>query len=258
MHALPYFSPAEIALSFNICHVYPMANLTLFLTILKTVAKHNSHAIPPHLTPLTEGHPLPVTDNLEDALNEAGRAFDDAQCACLFANLGNLNFKDGRLQDRDLQRQAETALRIDPRDARDVLEAVETRFQTDKCFRQTGEWDLFCAGLLAMAHADSEFTAEERVYLQRFVPDLKHIEAGNRLVTDKSQDDLSDELAVFSSRQRRCLAAHAIGIMFIDGSWKGSEQEFLEFTVQRLRLAQFDRDRLLKGLHALFNVSVFG
>ena len=35
--------------------------------------------------------------------------------------------------------------------------------------------------------------------------------------------------------------------MFIDGSWKGSEQEFLDLTMERMRIVQFDSDRLLKG-----------
>jgi len=64
-------------------------------------------------------------------------------------------------------------------------------------------------------------------------------------------------LAELSSRQRRCLAAHSISIMFIDGSWKGSEQEFLELAIERMRIVQFDSDRLLKGLHTLLNVNVF-
>ena len=45
--------------------------------------------------------------------------------------------------------------------------------------------------------------------------------------------------------------------MFIDGSWKGSEQEFLELAIERMRIVQFDSDRLLKGLYTLFNVNVF-
>ena len=238
-----------------------MANadkLTLFLKVINTAAKQNDHPIPPHLTPLTEGRALPKTDNLSAALQQAGDSFDDAQCGCLFANLSNLNFKDGRLQNNDLKRESEKALRIDTRDSRDVFEAVETRLQTTEYFRRAEDWNLFCAGLLAMAHADQAFTPEEQAYLQRYVPDLKHIEAGAKLVEEKSSSELGETLAELSSRQRRCLAAHAIGIMFIDGNWKGSEQEFLELTIERMRLVQIDRDRLLKGLHALFNVSVFG
>ena len=33
-----------------------------------------------------------------------------------------------------------------------------------------------------MAHADQEFTSEEKAYLQRYVPNLKHIEAGAKIV----------------------------------------------------------------------------
>ena len=40
--------------------------------------------------------------------------------------------------------------------------------------------------------------------------------------------------------------SHSISIMFIDGSWKGSEQEFLELAIERMRenIVQFDSDRL--------------
>ena len=235
-----------------------MANLNLFLTILKTIAEQNKHPIPPHLSALTESRNPPETDDLNAALKQAGKTFDDAQCGCLFANISNINIKDGRLQDRDLKRESVEALRIDVRDANDVVEAVKTLLQTAEYFRRAEDWDLFCAGLLTMAHADQEFTPEEQVYLQRYVPDPRHIEAGAELVKEKPSSELGQTLGELSSRQRRCLAAHAIGIMFIDGTWKGSEQEFLELAIERMRIVQFDSDRLLKGLHTLFNVSVFG
>ena len=235
-----------------------MANLNLFLTILKTIAEQNKHPIPPHLSALTESLNPPETGDLNASLKQAGESFDDAQCGCLFANLSNLNIKDGRLQNRDLQREFVKALRIDVRDANDVVEAVKTLIQTPEYFHRHEDWDLFCAGLLAMANADQEFTSEEKAYLERYVPDLKHIEAGAKIVKEKIPSELGETLAELSSRQRRCLAAHSISIMFIDGSWKGSEQEFLELAIERMRIVQFDSDRLLKGLHTLFNVSVFG
>jgi hypothetical protein len=245
----------------DLCHSWLMANtenLTLFLKAIKTVAKENEHPIPPHLAALTEGGALTETDDLNAALLQAGESFDDAQCGCLFANLSNLNIKDGRLQNRDLKRESVKALRIDVRDANDVVEAVKTLIQTPEYFQRPEDWDLFCAGLLAMAHADQEFTSEEKAYLQRYVPNLKHIEAGAKIVKEKTPSELGETLAELSSRQRRCLAAHSIGIMFIDGSWKGSEQEFLDLAMERMRIVQFDSDRLLKGLHTLFNVNVFG
>ena len=76
------------------------------------------------------------------------------------------------------------ALRIDVRDANDVVEAVKTLIQTPEYFQRPEDWDLFCAGLLAMAHADQEFTSEEKSYLERYVPDLKHIEAGAKIVKE--------------------------------------------------------------------------
>lgn len=50
---------------------------------------------------------------------------------------------------------------------------------------------------------------------------------------------------------------HTIAIMFIDGLWKGGEQEFMELAAKRLLIVQFDVARLLKGLFTLFNVRVF-
>ena len=93
----------------DLCHSWLMANtenLTLFLKAIKAVAKENEHPIPPHLAALTEGRALTETDDLNAALLQAGESFDDAQCGCLFANLSNLNIKDGRLQNRDLKRES--------------------------------------------------------------------------------------------------------------------------------------------------------
>ena len=233
-------------------------NLTLFLKAIKAVAKQNEHPIPPHLTPLSEGYAFPESDDLIGTLKEAGQKLTDTQCACLFANVANLNFKDQRKQDRRLFDEVEEALRIDRRDARDVIEAVEIRIQTQQTFRSSEDWDLFCAGLVAMAKSDGMLEDKEQQYIQHHIPDLKHLEAGQKIVAEKSQNDLGEALESLSSRQRRCLAAHVISIMFIDGSWKGSEQEFLELTTKRMHLVQLDLDRLLKGLHSLFNVSVFG
>tara|TARA_B100001939_G_C16892895_1_gene596264 strand:- start:497 stop:1213 length:717 start_codon:yes stop_codon:yes gene_type:complete len=232
-------------------------NLTLFLKAIKAVAKQNEHPIPPHLTPLTEGRALPETDDLVSTLKEAGQQLTDTQCACLFANVANLNFKDHRKQDRKLFDEAEEALRIDSRDARDVIEAVETRLQTQQSFRRSEDWDLFCAGLIAMAKADGVLVNKEQQYIQRYIPDLKHLEAGQKIATEKSHNDLGEALGDFSGRQRRCLAAHVVAIMFIDGEWKGSEQEFLEIAERRMKLVQFDKERIMKGIFTLFNVSVF-
>jgi hypothetical protein len=45
-------------------------------------------------------------------------------------------------------------------------------------------------------------------------------------------------------------------MMFIDGDYKGTERELLESLSDQMSLAQRDQDRLLKGLYALYNVSV--
>jgi hypothetical protein len=67
---------------------------------------------------------------------------------------------------------------------------------------------------------------------------------------------LDEEIARLSTRQKRCLTAHAIGMMLIDGDYKGTELELLESLSDQMSLAQLDQDRLLKGLYALYNVSV--
>lgn len=233
-------------------------NLELFLKVIKAVAKQNGHLIPPHLTPIAEGRALPESGGIQADLNHAGQILSDTQCACLFANVANLNFKDGRIQNRELLRDAEDALRIDSRDARDVLEAVETRFTTQQSFRRDNDWILFCAGLIAMAKADGVLVDKEQQYIQRFIPELKHLEAGQKMAAEKSPNDLGEALAKFTGRQRRCLATHVTAIMFIDGEWKGSEQEFLEIAERRMKMVQFDKERIMKGIFTLFNVSVFG
>jgi len=225
-----------------------------FMAVIKGVCQKTEHPMPPHLTPLAEGHAIPEPPPLEEALKTAGLALDDAQSACLFANIVNLTITDGRVRDRSLVELAAETLRLDRDSARDVQEALEARFQPN-AFRDDEGWALFCAALLAMAAADEEMTQSETAYLQRFVPDLKHIEEGKKFLKEKA-DTLDAKVARLSSRQKRCLTAHAIGMMLIDGDYKGTEQELLESLSGQMSLAQFDQDRLLKGLYALYNVSV--
>ena len=230
------------------------STLERFVAVIKGVCQKTEHPMPPHLTPLAEGHAIPEPPPLKEALETAGLALDDAQSACLFANIVNLTITDGRVRDRSLVELATKTLRLDRDSARDVTEALEARFQQN-AFRDDEEWALFCAVLLAMAAADEEVAQSETAYLQRFVPDLKHIEEGKKFLEGKA-DTLDDKVARLSSRQKRCLTAHAIGMMLIDGDYTGTEQELLESLSDKMSLAQFDQDRLLKGLYALYNVSV--
>ena len=231
-------------------------NLALeqFLAVIKGVCQKTGHPMPPHLAPLAEGHAIPEPPPLEEALETAGLALDDAQSACLFANIVNLTIADGRVRDRSLVELAAETLRLDRESARDVQESLEARSQVN-AFRDDDEWALFCAVLIAMAGADGEVAKSETAYLQRFVPSLKHIEAGNRLLAEKA-NTLDEQIARLSTRQKRCLTAHAIGMMLIDGEYKGTEAELLEALASQMSLAQYDQDRLLKGLYALYNVSV--
>ena len=84
---------------------------------------------------------------------------------------------------------------------------------------------------------------------------LTHIEAGRALL--ENGDEISAKLARFSSRQKRCLAAHAIAIMLIDGDWKGTEQGVLENLTGQMHLYRFDAEKLMKVIHALYHVAVF-
>ena len=171
-------------------------------------------------------------------------------------NIVNLTISDGRVRDRSLVDLAAETLRLERDSAHDVVEALEARFQPN-AFREDNEWALFCAVLLAMAEADDELAKSELAYLQRFVPELDHIEAGKRLLAENS-GTLDEEVARLSSRQKRCLTAHAIGMMLIDGHYKGTEAELLEALADQMSLAQCDQERLLKGMYTLYNVSVLG
>ncbi len=224
------------------------------MAVIKGVCQKTEHPMPPHLTPLAEDHSIPEPPPLEEALEAAGLTLDDAQSACLFANIVNLTITDGRVRDRSLVELAAETLRLDRDSARDVTETLEARFQPN-AFRDDEEWTLFCAVLLAMTAADEKVTQSETAYLQRFVPDLKHIEEGKKFL-EENADTLDDKVARLSSRQKRCLTAHAIGMMLIDGDYTGTEQELLESLSEQMSLTQYDQDRLLKGLYALYNVSV--
>ncbi|MDG1832025.1 MAG: hypothetical protein P8J63_02255, partial [Verrucomicrobiota bacterium] len=65
-----------------------------FMAVIKGVCQKTKHPMPPHLTPLAEGHAIPEPPPLEEALETAGLALDDAQSACLFANIENLTITD--------------------------------------------------------------------------------------------------------------------------------------------------------------------
>ena len=129
------------------------------------------------------------------------------------------------------------------------------RFQVDREFRDEDEWVTFCAGLIAIAEADKETAAAEDAYLKRIVEDHSHIESGKKLLKDS--DEIDEKLARFNNRQKKCLAAHALSIMLIDGDWKGSEQNVMDNLLELMHLAKRDAEILMKGIHSLYNVSVF-
>jgi hypothetical protein len=232
-------------------------NLEAFLRITKTVADNNECPTPSHLTALFEEHELPIINELDQALEEAGNSLTDEQCACLFANIANLNFEDGRVKNRTLMRDAEKSLRIDSGDARDVVDGIENQLQTNQVFNEDEDWDLFCAGLIAIACSDGHFAPSEEEYVKRLTPETKHLEAGQKINSEKNMEALGECLSDFNTRQRRCLAAHSISMMFVDGEWNGSEQEYFAIAAKKMRLSQFEEERLIKGLWTLHNLSVF-
>ena len=232
-------------------------NLEAFLRITKTVADNNECPTPSHLTALFEEHELPIINELDQALEEAGNSLTDEQCACLFANIANLNFEDGRVKDRTLIRDAEKSLRIDSGDARDVVDGIKKQLQTEQVFTEDKDWDLFCAGLIAIACSDGLFAPSEEAYVRRLMPESKHIETGRKINSEKNIEHLTECFADFDTRQRRCLAAHSINMMFVDGEWSSSEQEYFAIAAKKMRLSQFEEERLMKGLWTLHNLSVF-
>ena len=232
-------------------------NLGSFLVIIKTVSKNNNQPIPQHLKSALENHDKPETENLKQTLEEAGTVFSDEQCACLFANIANLNFQDGRLKDRTLMQDAKKALRIDSSDGRDVIGGIEKQFQTNRVFTNDEDWNVFCAGLIAIAHSDGELAPSEKAYIESLIPEKKHLEAGKEISGKMSLEELGNSFTDLDIRQRGCLAAHSINLMLIDGQWAGSEQQYFELATKKMRLSRFEEERLMKGLWTLHNLSVF-
>ena len=230
-------------------------NLDIFLGIIKGVSEQNENPIPPHLENLFGDNNLQKPDDLEEVIKAAGQSLEDNQCACLFANIVNLCIQDGRVTGRSFVSSSRDNLRLERADARDLEEAIEARYQTGRVFRDDDEWAAFCAGLIAMAEADNDPTAAEEAYLNQAVENQDHIEAGRKLLEEG--DAIGAKLARFSSRQKKCLAAHALSIMLIDGDWKGSEQNVMDNLLELMHLAKFDAEKLMKGIHSLYNVSVF-
>jgi len=230
-------------------------NLDIFLGIIKGVSEQNKNPVPPHLENLFGDNHLQKPDDLEEAIKAAGQLLEDNQCACLFANIVNLCIQDGRVTGRSFVSSSRDNLRLERADARDLEEAIEARYQTGRVFRDDDEWAAFCAGLIAMAEADNDPTAAEEAYLNQAVENQDHIEAGRKLLEEG--DATGAKLARFSSRQKKCLAAHALSIMLIDGDWKGSEQNVMDNLLELMHLAKRDAEILMKGIHSLYNVSVF-
>ncbi len=154
-------------------------------------------------------------------------------------------------------RDAEKVLRIDPRDARDVIDGIEKQFQIERAFTQDEDLNLFCAGLITIACSDGKLASSEEAYIEQLIPQSKHLEAGKEISNTKSPEELSESFANFDLRQRGCLAAHSIIMMLIDGEWTWSEQEYFEIASKKMRLSRFDEERLMKGLWTLHNLSVF-
>ena len=230
-------------------------NLDVFMSIIKGVSEKTDNPIPSHLEILIGDSNLQKPDDLEETIKSAGQSFEDNQCACLFANIVNLCIKDGRVTERGFVWESRDNLRLERSDASDVEEAIVARFQTGREFHDKDEWAAFCAGLIAMSEADNHTTTVEDAYLKRFVEDHSHIEAGRAMLEDG--DEIGTLLAGLNSRQKKCLAAHALSIMLIDGDWKGSEQEMMEKLNDQMHLSRFDAEKLMKGIHSLYNVSVF-
>ena len=230
-------------------------NLDVFLSIIKGVSEKTDNPIPSHLEILIGDNNLQKTDDLEEAIKSAGQLLEDSQCACLFTNIVNLCIKDGRVSERGFVWKSRDNLRLERSDASDLEEAIEARFQTDREFRKNDDWAAFCAGLIGIVEADNETVDAEDAYLKLIVEDHSHIESGKKLLKDS--DEIDEKLARFNNRQKKCLAAHAISIMLIDGDWKGSEQEALEKLTNQMHLGQIDAEKLLKGIHALYTVNVF-
>ena len=231
------------------------ANLEVFLSIIKGVSEKTDNPIPSHLEILIGDNNLQKPDNLEEAIKSAGQSLEDNQCACLFANIMNLCIKDGRVTERSFVSSSRDNLRLERADARDLEEAIEARYQTGRAFRDDDEWAVFCAGLIVVAEADNDPTSSEEAYLKHAVKNQNHIEAGRKLLEE--DDAIGAKLARFSSRQKKCLAAHALSIMLIDGDWKGSEQNVMDNLLELMHLAKRDAEILMKGIHSLYNVSVF-
>jgi len=230
--------------------------LDLFLGILKAVRKSTGHRVPPHLTALLDAHGAPEPGDIPDALETAARELTAEQKAVLFANLLNLCVKDGRPTDRKLIQTARETLRVDRSDANDLQDSIEARSQTDYIFRKDEEWAVFCAGLTGMAQADEAEAHLEFEYLADTVAEAKHIEAGKKLL-ENDPNKLENGLDRFSTKQKQCFTAHAMAMMFVDGDYKASEQATLEYLTEHMRLADYQQERLMKGMYTLFNLGVF-
>ena len=130
-------------------------NLETFLRITKTVAGKNERPSPFHLKALFEEHDPPIINELDQALEEAGNCLTNDQCACLFANVANLNFENGRVKDRTLIRNAEKSLRIDSGDARTRRENTTIQIRKNKNREQVRRRRKMAAGQFVSADASA-------------------------------------------------------------------------------------------------------
>ena len=181
---------------------------------------------------------------------------DGPQAACLYANMASLFAASDSAENKELLDDLRNALRINEGDARDLSRSTQILASRDE-IRNTEEWVLCAAALLALSAADGNEAGNESRFMELFAPEPAVIDDARKLYEELKLEGIREKVKRMGGRQRKFLAANLFAIMFADGAWHAEEQEQLDEFAKELYITRSELEDLLKATYAMFNLSVF-
>ena len=181
---------------------------------------------------------------------------DGPQSACLYANMASIFAVGDSPENKELLGDLRNVLRINEGDARDLARSTQILASRDE-IRNTDEWVLCAAALLALSTADGKETGSESRFMKLFAPEPSVIDDARKLYEELNPEGIREKVKRMGGRQRKFLAANLFAMMFADGEWSADEQEQLDEFAKDLYITRSELEDLLKAMHAMFNLSVF-
>ena len=208
---------------------------------------------------------------VEKLLGRIGTVLTMEQKRCLMANLIAVAMTDGAIRgtEQELLDRFRTALNLADEDFGALYEGLLTRHRMavfaegeGSVFRQGAEelspLVAFCAGLHAMANADSREDQVELECIARVLADEDILYQGRNYLEHHGVEHLLARLRqVLSEPQRRCLMANLFAMAMSDGLLRSREQELLGRFRMQLEIGDAEYERLYESLLTKDKLSVF-